>query len=87
MLKQAGTKMDICAQDKKHVKLRGCVEPLSFLLLEPAEALCKLCHGFNDYPLEEITYYSMGHYLVPFSGALLLNPWAMSGFTSVPCME
>lgn len=79
--------MDICAQDKKQVKLRGCVELLSFPLLEPAGAFCKLCRGFNDDPLEEITYYSMGHYLVPFSGALLLNPWAMSGFTSVPPIE
>lgn len=47
--------MDICAQDKKHVKLRGCIELLSFLLLEPAGPLYKLCCGFNHYPLEEIT--------------------------------
>lgn len=65
--------MDICAQDKKHIKLRGCIELLSFLLLEPAGPLYKLCCGFNHYPLKEITSYSMGHYLVPFSGALL-NP-------------
>jgi len=66
------------------VKLTGCVGLLSFLLLEPAGALCELCCGFNDFLLEERTYYSMGHYLVPFSGALLLNLWAMTGFTSVP---
>lgn len=52
--------MDACAQDKKYVKPRHCVEPLSFLLLEPAGALCKLCRGFNDYLLEMRTYYSMG---------------------------
>lgn len=46
--------MDICAQDKRHIKVRGCVELLSFLLLEPGGAFCKLYHGFNDYLLEEI---------------------------------
>lgn len=40
--------LDVLAQDKC-VKLRGHVELLSFLLLESAEALCNLCHGFNDY--------------------------------------
>lgn len=55
-----------------------------FAAPEMQEPCVNCCRGFSDCLLEEKTYHSMGHSPVPFSGALLLTLWAVSGFTSVP---